>query len=463
MLKNYNCIAAISSPPGKGGVAIIRVSGEGALKIAEKVFVPKGKKPLSEINPRTQIFGNVIKDGQEIDDALLCYFKSPASYTGEDTVEISCHGGSLVTSLVLEALFAAGAEPAAPGEFTKRAMINGKLALTDAEAIANLLEAKSSSQIALNNERSRGLLSSEIAKIRELLRDCLSSMYARIDYPDEDLGDFTSEELSARLANASACAARLKESYKTGRAVNEGIDTVICGKPNAGKSTLYNALIGEERAIVTDIKGTTRDVLSAELPLGKVLLRLSDTAGIRGSSEDKIELIGIERSRKAISAASLIFALFDAESGFSDEDSEIIAELQKSDGVKIAVLNKCDTGASFPKEKLEGFFDALVEISAKENPINARIALTKTVEGLFTDEKISLGEAAVISNARQNASLSRALEFINSAIAALRAGLPQDLASSDIERALGEIAELDGKEVTEEVLNDIFSKFCVGK
>ena len=462
-MKLSTVIAAVSTPPGKGGVAIIRVSGDDALSIAEKIFIPRNGKPLSEIKPRMQTFGNVVKDGAVIDDALLTYFKAPASYTGENTVEISCHGGTLVTSCVLEALFEAGAVPAAPGEFTKRAMINGKLSLTDAEAISNLLEAKSNSQITLNNEKSRGLLSSEISKIREILRGALSSMYARIDYPDEDLGDFTSSELSCELKIARERAYKLAESYKTGSAVNEGVNCVICGKPNAGKSTLYNALVGEERAIVTDVKGTTRDVLSSQLPLGKVLLKLSDTAGIREHSSDKIELIGIERTRKAIKEASLIFALFDAESGFTDEDREIVAELQKSDAVKVAVINKSDSAKHFPKENLAVVFCQTVEISAKEKPIEARIKLAEITDKLFTDEKITLGENAIISNARQNAAITRALSFIDSAISSLEIGLPQDIASSDVERALGEIAELDGKEVTEEVLTEIFSKFCVGK
>ena len=461
---NYDAvIAAVSTPPGKGGVAVIRVSGEGALDVAARVFIPKSKKPLCDITPRMQIFGNVVYRGEEIDDGLLCYFKAPASYTGEDTVEISCHGGTLITKTVLEALFAAGARPAMPGEFTRRALLSGKLSLTEAEAVANLLDAKTEAQIMLGRESSRTLLARETAKIREEITSLLSSMWARIDYPDEDLGDFSDEELKERLLRLDSEMETLLSSYKTGRAVNEGIKTTICGKPNVGKSSLYNLMLGEERAIVTDTPGTTRDVLSAEISLGKTLLLLSDTAGIRETSDDKIELLGIERSREAIKSAELIIALFDGSLEFSREDEEIILALEESGAAKIAVINKCDKPQLLSKAKLEKSFTRVLEISALKNPSEARIVLGGAIDELFTDEKISLGKSAVIANARQYSSLLRAREHILSAISALAMGLSQDLASSDLERALEEISELDGRRVNDEVLDQIFKNFCVGK
>jgi len=461
---NYDAvIAAVSTPPGKGGVAVIRVSGEGALDVAAKVFVPKSKKKIGDYPARTMIFGNVVHSGEEIDDGLLTYFKAPSSYTGEDTVEINCHGGTLITRTVLEALFAAGARAAEPGEFTRRALLNGKISLTDAEAVANLLEAKTEAQIMLGKESSRSHLSREISEIREKTTTMLSSMWARIDYPDEDLGDFSDAELIGRLSELDAKMETLLKSYKTGRAVNEGVKTAICGKPNAGKSSLYNIILGEDRAIVTDIPGTTRDVLSAEISLGKTLLLLSDTAGIRDSSDDKIELIGIERSREAIKSSELIITLFDGSEEFSYDDEKIISSIAESSASKIAVINKCDKKTKLDKEKIRPCFDKILEISALENPNEARILLGKTIDGLFTDEKLTLGDSAVIANARQYASLLRARDFILSAKAALENGLPQDVASCDVERALGEIAELDGRRVNEEVLDKIFANFCVGK
>ncbi len=460
---NSTVIAAVSTPPGKGGVAIIRMSGEGAFEIAEKVFQPKSKKPLKAYAPRIQIYGSIIYRNEEIDDGLATLFKAPNSYTGEDTVEISCHGGMLVTSTVLEALLAAGAVYAEAGEFTRRAVINGKLTLTEAEAVGNLLDAKTHSQIMLNTEKSRSLLSSKTEELRSLLLNILSSMYARIDYPDEDLGDFDDLTLISMLDDVKSKISSLSSTYRTGKAISSGVEAVICGKPNVGKSSLYNVLLGENAAIVTDIKGTTRDVLTTELSLGKILLRLSDTAGVRETGADAIELIGIEKTREKISAAELIFAVFDADTGLASEDDEIIRSIKDLPAAKIAIINKCDTPHSFPPEKLKNIFNDTLFISAKSKPDEARRQISEACDKLFTDEKIKIGTDAVITNARQNARLLSAAELIDSAYSAISSGLTQDIASSDIERALGELAELDGRAVTDAVLTEIFSKFCVGK
>ncbi len=464
MMNNFtSVIAAVSTPPGKGGVAIIRISGEGALEVASSVFIPRSKKELSSYPPRMQVRGDIYYSDELIDDGMATYFKAPASYTGEDTVEIACHGGVLVTSTVLEAIFASGAVPAAPGEFTQRAFINGKLSLTEAEAIGNLLEAESLAQIKLASSKSRELLTERIAEIREALTTLLSSIYARIDYPDEDLGDFSDSESVKMLEETAEKIKKLIATYKTGKAISEGIKTVICGKPNVGKSSVYNLLLGRDAAIVTDIEGTTRDVLSEKIPLGKVMLSLSDTAGVRSETCDPIEKIGIERSLEKISEAELILAVFDLSRRFSTEDGELIDELSSAAGAKIAILNKCDAKEEFDRESLPEIFDAIIEISAESGKEDAIKLLTETVSSLFTDEKISVGNEAVISSARQNASLTRALMLVNSAISAYKTGFSADAASSDAERALGAIAELDGRAVSEEVVKDIFAKFCVGK
>ena len=464
MMNNFtSVIAAVSTPPGKGGVAIIRISGDGALEVASSVFFPRSKKKLSSYPARMQVRGDIFYANELIDDGMATYFKAPASYTGEDTVEIACHGGVLVTSTVLEAIFAAGAVPAAPGEFTQRAFINGKLSLTEAEAIGNLLEAESRDQIKLSSSRSRELLSEKISEIRESLTTLLSSIYARIDYPDEDLGDFSDSESETMLEDTAKKIKSLISTYRTGKAISEGIKTVICGKPNVGKSSVYNLLLGREAAIVTDIEGTTRDVLSEKIPLGRVMLNLSDTAGVRSETSDPIEKIGIERSREKIGEAELILAVFDLSREFSGEDEELIHELSSTTGTKIAILNKNDREEKFDRSRLPKIFDAIIEISAERGKEDAITELTDTVSSLFTDEKISVGNDAIISSARQNASLTRALELVNSAITAYRTGFSADAASSDAERALGAIAELDGRAVSEEVVKDIFAKFCVGK
>ena len=455
-------IAAVSTPPGKGGVAIIRMSGYGAFEIADKVFFTLSGKKFSECEPRKQIYGHIVEDGEKIDDVLATRFPAPHSYTGEDTVEIGCHGGVLVTRTVLEALLRAGAVPATAGEFTRRAFINGRLTLTEAEAISDLLEAKSREQIRLSGDEARAVLSGRIAAIRKNLVELMSSIYARIDYPDEDLGDFTDGEVLKRLYNIKEDCESLISTYRTGRAISEGVSTVICGKPNAGKSSLYNLLVGEDAAIVTDIPGTTRDVLRQSVPLGRVMLNLADTAGIRERKDmDTVEHIGIEKSRKMIENCELLFAIFDISRPFDEEDELIIKAVKSSSAAKIAILNKCDLASAFDEKTLSGF-DAVIKISAKEGA-DTLSTLTKTVEGLFTDEKIQVGADAIISSARQHAALTRALDFINAAVDNLQIGFSQDAVSTDVERALGAISELDGRAVSEEIVSDIFSKFCVGK
>ena len=464
MLKNYNCIAAISSPPGKGGVAIIRISGEDALQLAAEVFFPASGKSFLEARPRMQTYGFIIDGGERIDDVLATYFPAPHSYTGENIVEIGCHGGILVTSLVLEAILKKGARAAEAGEFTKRAFINGRLSLTEAEAIGNLLEAQSREQVKLASSTSRKNLTDAIADIRRDITDVMSSIYARIDYPDEDLGDYTDGEVRDRLNSIRKKAMVLRNTYKTGKAIREGVSTVIVGKPNVGKSSLYNAILGEDRAIVTDVAGTTRDMLSESIPLGKVMLRLSDTAGIRElEGVDLVESIGIEKSEKALAESELIFTIFDLSREFDAEDEKLIESVKAANGAKIAILNKSDLPQKFDESKLEGIFIETIKVSARGDGAELCEKLAGLVNALFTDEKIVIGDGAVISSARQNASLTRAIEGIDVALENLDSGFPQDLVSSDIERALEAISELDGRAVSEEIVADIFSKFCVGK
>ena len=464
MSRYTNVIAAASTPPGKGGVAVIRMSGDGAIDIAKKVFFPRGRRTFSEIAPRTQVYGDIIEDGEAIDDVLLTVFPAPHSYTGEDTVEISCHGGILVTRCVLEALFRAGAIPAQAGEFTRRAFINGRLTLTEAEAIGELLEAKTREQMRLSSSKQRSLLSGKISELRALITETLSSMYARIDYPDEDLGDFTDAELSVRLGEAISKIERLLSTYRTGRAISEGVSTVICGKPNVGKSSLYNLLLGEDAAIVTSISGTTRDVLTRSVGLGKITLNLADTAGIReGEDLDAVEEIGIRKSREMIEKSELLFAIFDISRPFDDEDKEILSAIENSSAAKIAIINKSDLSPLFDVDLLAGRFDFTVTLSVKDGGEEVISELTEIVDSLFADEKINVKEDAIIHSARQHASITRALDLLRLAKGAIDAGAPQDAVSSDLERALGALSELDGRAVSEEIVADIFSKFCVGK
>ena len=460
-------IAAISTPLGKGGVAIIRMSGKGSFLVAEKLFRPRSGRSILDYPRRTQIYGDILSGKDKIDDGMLTLFAEGSSYTGEESCEISCHGGILVTRTVLEAIFALGARPAKAGEFTERAFLNGKISLTEAEAIGNLLEAKSLEQIKLASSPARDRLNKEISEMRGSLSSLLASIYARIDYPDEDLGDFTDDETVSELEKIKTRLDKLILTYRTGRAINEGISAVIVGKPNVGKSTLYNLLAGEEAAIVTDIEGTTRDLIERTLPLGRVTLRLTDTAGIRSESDaDAIERIGIERSRNRLYSSELIIAVFDLSRPFDEKDVALTELIKESSAPKICILNKSDSeSADFGGYDILDTigFEEIIKLSAKEGDDDGLAKLERAVDRLFTDERISAGADAIVSSARQHASLMAAKSFIDSAIESYRLGLPTDAASSDIEMALGAIGELDGRSVSETVVGEIFSKFCVGK
>ena len=463
MQGHFDTIAAISTPPGKGGVALIRISGEGADRVAERVFARASGAPYSTVEPRVQCYGYIVDGEERVDDVLLTRFPAPASYTGEDMVEISCHGGILVTRTVLELVLRCGARAATAGEFTRRAFIGGKLSLTEAEAIGSLLEAESREQMRLSAEPARRRLGERIGKIRADLVTLMSSMYARIDYPDEDLGDFDDGELLTRLENILAELDRLIATYRTGRAVTEGITTVLCGKPNVGKSSIYNLLVGEDAAIVTDIEGTTRDVLERSVPLGRVMLRLYDTAGIRDDENtDTVERIGIEKSRKMMEKCELLFAIFDSSRELDGEDEALIRALDSLDCTKVALLNKSDMSSAFTPERLSGHFAEVLTVSALDEAGTVE-SICETVERLFTDGNITVGTDAIVASARQHAELTSARDHVAAARDSVKAGIPQDAVSGDVERAIGAISRLDGRAVGEDIVADIFAKFCVGK
>ena len=457
-------IAAISTPPGKGGVAVIRISGNGSFDVADKIFRTQSGTKISEIQARRQVYGFVYDNDKLIDDVMACRFIAPSSYTGEDTVEIYCHGGMLITRTVLELVLSAGARVATAGEFTRRAFINGKLTLTDAELITSLLEAKSKEEITLSGKSARERLNNKIKEIKSSLTDIMTSIYARIDYPEEDLGDFSDTELMLSLDYCLERLDTLISTYRTGRAICEGISTVLCGKPNVGKSSIYNALIGEDAAIVTSHAGTTRDVLERTTVLGRVTLRLKDTAGIHTSSNDEVEQIGIKRSCDSIKASELILAVFDISKSLDKEDLMLIDELDGISTPKIALLNKSDLANGYSKDNFPyaNAFDEVLLVSA-HNESEIVSALAESINRLMTDETVSAGDAAIISSARQHAELVRTRYFIKLAVDGLRIGFSQDAVSSDIERALASISSSDAREVSESVVNDIFSKFCVGK
>lgn len=454
-------IAAVSTPRGKGGVALLRVSGEDALRIADAVFLPKNGNRLSGAEPRRAIYGRILDEtGAVIDDGLATVFRAPASFTGEDTVEICCHGGILLTETVLTALLAAGARPAGAGEFTKRAFLNGKLDLSAAEALGNLLEAQTRSQLTLAHTGMRGKTGARCRELYEALRRILASVYVTIDYPDEDLADMSRDEIAAAFADCAKSLRALADTYRTGHAVAEGIRTVICGKPNVGKSSLFNRLVGRDAAIVTDVEGTTRDVLTATASAGRVTLNLADTAGLHETA-DRVEQIGVERARDELAQAELILAVFDGTGEPDENDRNLIGVLQEQPGTVIAVCNKTEGRGCTVPPAWEGLFPHTVAVSAGTG--EGMPALCGLIEQLFTDGTIDLSEDAVLTGARQHAATLRALAAVTDAADALAAGYPIDACCTDAEHAMAALAEIDGRAVSEDIVGEIFSHFCVGK
>lgn len=457
-------IAAISTARGKGGVALLRISGPDAVSICEKVFLPKSGKKLSEYAPRTAVFGSICApddrgEWNEIDNGLATVFRAPASFTGEDTVEICCHGGILLTQTVLTASLAAGARAAEAGEFTRRAFLNGKMGLSAAEALGDLLEAQTREQLTLAHAGTDGRVERKCREIYDALCAVLSSVYAKIDYPDEDLAEMSREEMQAALAESISRIEKLLDTYRTGHAIAEGIPTVICGKPNVGKSSLYNCIVGRDAAIVTDVEGTTRDVLTETAALGRVTLRLFDTAGLH-ETEDVVEKIGIDRARRALEDAELILAVFDGSVAPDEEDKALAQSLSGTDATVIAVINKSDLGV-VEKDFYTTHFAHTVTLSAKEG--EGTEALSALVESCFINGELDTKKDTVLTNARQKGAALTALEAIKRAQEGLTYGLPVELCCSDCEAAMQAIAELDGRAVSEDIVSHIFSHFCVGK
>ena len=456
----YDTIAALSSPVGKGGVAVIRISGNEAFEIAERVFRSVSGKKIADLKPNMMTYGHIISEEKIIDDGLCVKFCAPRSFTGEDTVEINCHGGIFITQKVLSAVFAAGARPAEAGEFTRRAFVNGKMALSQAEALGTLLEAKNDEQVILARSAMGGKIKAACESLYRQLVALVAQVYAKVDYPEEDLADMDSFEMADATRELLKDVSALKSTYKTGHAVMEGVRTVICGKPNVGKSSLYNKLVGREAAIVTEIEGTTRDILTETVSLGRVTLRLVDTAGIR-DTEDTVEKIGVERARKSLDEAELILSVFDNSRTLDDKDFEIISALENLSATKIALINKDDEKSALDESILKEKFDQILRISAKNE--EGLDALRSLVEELYINEQIDTQNDAVLINARQHASLVNAEKHLILALEALELGLSPDLAGVDLELAMSHLSEIDGREVDEDIVSEIFSHFCVGK
>ena len=453
----FDTIAAVSTPPVPAAIGILRLSGPRAAEIAERCFRPLGRKGLLEHAPKTLVYGDLLDSGGAAIDRVLCTFSlAPHSYTGENTAEIHCHGSPMVLRLGLEALFAAGARQAQRGEFTRRAFLNGKLDLAQAEAVGDLLEAGSREGARHAAGRLAGVLSAQIGEIYSALLDVMAHFHAVLDYPDEDVDPFTARQLGDSLARQRAALKKLADSWRRGRYLRDGIPCAIVGRPNAGKSSLLNAMVGYDRAIVTDIPGTTRDTVEERAELGGVTLRLIDTAGLR-DSDDPIERLGVERSRAAMEQAGLILVVLDQSSPADGEDAALVRQAAAL-APTIILLNKTDL-----PPRLEWTEELDV---AAHTPICAKTGegiddLAELIAGEFPQEEQRLG--GIIANARQAEAVRRALEAVERAEEALALGVTPDALLTDVEQALSALGELTGQSVREDITDRIFERFCVGK
>ena len=455
-------IAAIATGAGVSAIGVLRVSGPAAIAAAEAVFRPRDGRPLSAHAPRALVRGNLLgPDGETVDDCLAVFFPAPHSYTGERCAEFHCHGSPIVLRLGLQALFAQGARQAGPGEFTRQAFLNGKLDLTEAEAVMDLIDAESAAAAKNALSQLGGSLRRMVEGVRDGLVDIASRFYAVVDYPDEDIEDIHPREIEAALRTADETLTRLLASFQRGQVLRAGVPAAILGRPNAGKSSLLNALLGYDRAIVTDIPGTTRDTVEEKCVLGGVLLRLIDTAGLR-ETEDAVEKLGTERSRRAAEDAGLVLALIDGSQPVTPED-EAILRLAAGKERWILLLTKSDLPpkAVLPRlSALPGTAPAAVlSLSAKTG--SGIPALETAVAELFPQGEAETG--SLLTNPRQADAVGRALDAVRRAEESLSLGLTPDVILTDAEEALSALGELTGATAREEIVSAIFSRFCVGK
>lgn len=450
-------IAAIATAQGIGGIGIIRISGDDAIIIAQRIFKSITNKDISKMKGYTATYGHIYDGSTLIDSGVLLVYLAPNSYTGENVAEISCHGGLYVTRRVLRAAFNAGASMAEAGEFTKRAFLNGKIGLTEAEGIMDIISAKGeqSSRAALG--AMDGALRKKIDAIKDSLIVIAAHLSAWADYPEDDIPDVSEEKLSTELSQNVESLNELLSTYDAGRVMREGIDTVIAGKPNVGKSTLMNLLSGYERSIVTNIPGTTRDIIEDTVMLGEIPLCLSDTAGIR-ATDDPVESIGVEKARKRVKNADLVLAVFDSSQELSDDDRELIELIRSCPSV--AVINKSDLKTVIDIDYIKSRLDNVVMISAKSG--TGASELERVVSEIIGTSGLD-PSAAIIANERQRDCAVRARDFLIEAANAIVNGITLDAITVIIEDAVSALLELTGERATEEVVNSVFSHFCVGK
>lgn len=450
-------IAAISTGMAAGGIGIVRISGENAIKIADSIFSSVSGRKIADISGYSALYGKAVDGENVLDAAVALLFRAPKSYTGEDVVEISCHGGLYITKRVLRAALSAGAVPAEPGEFTKRAFLNGKMDLTGAESVMNLISAQGEEAEKIALGILEGGLFKEIKKITDKLLYDMALLSAWVDYPYEEIEELSNENLGGDIRKSIESLQKLINNYDAGKVIIEGVSTAIVGKPNVGKSTLMNLLSGTDRSIVTEIAGTTRDIVEDTVTLGGIVLHLSDTAGVR-ETDDAVESIGVERAVKRLENAQLVLAVFDASRPLSDDDRRLISLCKNKNA--IGIINKTDLVENYLTDELEENFRKLVFISAKTG--DGKDRLEQAVTELLGTGNFDTNAATLI-NERQLECCKNALKALNEAEEALKIGLTMDAVTVCLDSAVESLLVLTGEKATDSVVNEIFAHFCVGK
>jgi tRNA modification GTPase len=459
-IKLNDTIAAISTPHGTGGIGIVRVSGDKAFEVASRLF--KGKKPFDEIKSHTISYGKIIdpETGDTVDEVLVSKMKAPHTFTREDVVEINCHGGTVVLMKILELAIKAGARPAEPGEFTRRAFLNGRMDLSQAEAVIDLINAKTAEGSKAAVDQLEGRLSARIKAVRQTLIGLVAHIEATVDYPEYDIEEITGKQVHDGIKDAISRLEETAATFSRGRILREGIKAVIVGRPNVGKSSLLNELAGRSRSIVTEIPGTTRDIIEEYVSIKGIPVSLFDTAGIR-ETDDPIEKIGVELAEKAIESADLVIVMIDAARGIGEEDRKIIEKV--SGKKKIYLLNKTDLVDEKRLEDLAGKLSDGRVLYASVLEAKGIDKLEEEIAALFMEGSIGLNSQVLMSNARHKDLVDKALYSLKDACASYEAAMPLDCITIDIKNAAEFLGEITGESVSEDVVREIFSRFCIGK
>ena len=453
-------IAAIATAPGEGGIGIIRISGEKSLEVAQSIFKSMSGKSIKEYNTRTLIYGNIVDNENTIDEVLLAYMKGPNSYTAEDVIEINCHGGFISVKKILELILSKGVRLAEAGEFTKRAFLNGRIDLSQAEAIIDVIKAKTDMAHEVAQNQLEGSLSNKIRELRNNVTEVLAHLEVAIDFSEEDVEEITYQTLSEKAEELRKEIKKLYDTAESGKILRDGLKTVIVGKPNVGKSSLLNSILGENRAIVTDIAGTTRDVIEEFVNIKGIPLKIVDTAGIR-ETEDIVEKIGVEKSRESFNTADLVIMVLDSSRELSNEDIDILEKLE--DKKTIVLLNKTDLEQKIDEYKILKYVDkdSIIKISALQH--EGIEELHDKIEAMVYNGSIKNTSSLVITNSRHKDALLKAYESINDAINAIEQNLPYDFIEVDFKNIWDYLGYINGDTVKEDLLDTIFSNFCIGK